>query len=234
MSDSNPELIATYRAVRKDPEAVIRHLRRLSFSMECFYRVRSSRPRSPFSRAARFIYLNRMCWNGLYRVNRNGDFNVPMGKFEYSPNFEALSERIRIAARPLRRAQLQCLDFENACALAEPGDTVYLDPPYSVSHEGNGFLRYNERVFSWDDQKRLALLAAQLASKACRIVISNANHPSIIALYPGFEKTVVCRRSLVAGVVTSRKGVTELVISNFVCLHPAFVTAFNKALQVRQ
>jgi DNA adenine methylase len=157
-----------------------------------------------------------------------------MGKFEYSPNFEALSERIRIAARPLRRAQLQCLDFENACALAEPGDTVYLDPPYSVSHEGNGFLRYNERVFSWDDQKRLALLAAQLASKACRIVISNANHPSIIALYPGFEKTVVCRRSLVAGVVTSRKGVTELVISNFVCLHPAFVTAFNKALQVRQ
>src|SRR5713226_8215221 len=87
LSDRNKELIETYKAVQKNAEAVIHLLRRFSYTEDCYYHARESRPRSSVGRAARFIYLNRTCWNGLYRVNRDGDFNVPIGSFAHEPDF---------------------------------------------------------------------------------------------------------------------------------------------------
>lgn len=213
LSDSNKELIDCYRAIKHDVESVIKTLRGLSFTTDCYYRVRSSRPRSLVKKAARFIYLNRTCWNGLYRVNRNGDFNVPIGSFDSDPDF-VVADRLSALSKLLRDVKLYCTDFEKACTVAERGDTVYLDPPYMVAHKSNGFLRYNERVFSWEDQIRLAKLARELRNRKCRLMISNADHPSIIALYKGFIIRRLKRKSLVAGIASKRRLVTELLITN--------------------
>ena len=214
LSDCNQELVDTYQAIRKNAEAVIRRLRSLSYTEECYYRVRDSRPRSPAGRAARFIYLNRTCWNGLYRVNRDGDFNVPMGSFENEPDF-VVADRLRAAKKALQDAKILCQDFEDSCEPAEAGDTVYLDPPYTVAHGENGFLRYNELVFSWEDQERLADSTQRLRRKGCRVIVTNADHPSIIGLYAGFSIMRIVRKSLVAGKVSKRRPVSELLITSF-------------------
>lgn len=218
LSDSNEDLIATYRTVREDPEAIIRHLRRFSFTEDCYYHIRALEPNSIAGRAARFIYLNHTCWNGLYRVNKKGHFNVPMGSFDSRPDF-VLAERLRAAGRVLKRTKIRCQDFEETCRQAESGDTIYLDPPYTVTHRNNGFLRYNERIFSWADQERLAKLAKKLKRKGCKIVMTNADHQSIAELYSDFMIKKVSRKSLVAGDTLSRRSVSELLITSFSVNH---------------
>lgn len=214
LSDKNQELIETYQAVKEDAEAVIRALRKFSYTKGCYYHVRNLRPQSAVDRTARFIYLNRTCWNGLYRVNRNGDFNVPMGSFDHEPDF-VVSKRLREAQKALKNAHVFCGDFEEACSRAGSGDTVYLDPPYTVVHGNNGFLRYNEIVFSWSDQKRLAKLASALRSRGCRVIVSNADHPSIADLYRSFSIMRVIRKSRVANDPADRREVSELLITSF-------------------
>lgn len=214
LSDWNRELVDTYLAIKSDSETVIRQLQRFSFTKECYERVRKSKPRSAAGKAARLIYLNRTCWNGLYRVNRRGDFNVPMGSFDSGPNF-VVADRLKAAQKALRGVRISCQDFEKACKNAAAGDTVYLDPPYTVVHKNNGFLRYNERVFSWEDQVRLAKLAKSLKEKGCKVIVSNADHGSIKKLYGEFYITKVGRKSLVAGEISKRCPITELLITSF-------------------
>lgn len=214
LSDSNPELISTYKTIRRDAESVVARLRQFSYTETCYYRVRESRPQSLIGNAARFIYLNRTCWNGLYRVNRAGDFNVPMGSFENEPDF-VMASRLMAAQKALRGAVLQCRDFEKSCETAEAGDTVYLDPPYTVAHKNNGFLRYNELVFSWQDQQRLARVASDLKDRGCRVILTNADHSSITALYHDFRITRINRKSLVAGNSSKRRQISELLITSF-------------------
>lgn len=126
LSDSNQDLIDTYREVKDNADGVIHRLKRFSFTRECYYNVRKSNPRSPAAKAARFIYLNRTCWNGLYRVNQKGRFNVPMGSFESTPDF-VVANRLRAVQKALAGIELYCSDFEEACSFANAGDFVYLD-----------------------------------------------------------------------------------------------------------
>lgn len=214
LSDSNAELIATYQTIRQDAEAVVARLKRFSYTEKCYYRLRESRPLSPVGKAARFVYLNRTCWNGLYRVNRAGGFNVPMGSFENEPDF-VMADRLKSAQRALRGVVLECQDFGKSCEHAKAGDTVYLDPPYTVAHKNNGFLRYNELVFSWWDQQRLSVVARELRDRGCRVILTNADHPSIIDLYKGFRMRKLERKSLVAGETTKRRLITEMLITSF-------------------
>jgi len=214
ISDSNKKLIETYKTIQNDAGGVIARLRKYSFTEECYYRVRESNSLSPIGKAARFIFLNRTCWNGLYRVNRQGKFNVPMGYFESTPDF-FVTERLMEAKRALQGARISCQDFEQAVQKAKAGDTVYLDPPYTVAHKNNGFLRYNERVFSWHDQQRLAFIAAMLRDRGCRVILTNADHPSITDLYKEFRILKLKRKSLVAGKKTKRRPITELLITSF-------------------
>lgn len=214
LSDVNSELIATFKAVQSDSDAVIRRLRNFEFSSECYHVTKNSRPRSPHGRAARFIYLNRTCWNGLYRVNRQGHFNVPMGAFQIPPDF-IVRTRLREAETTLTKAEIRCCDFADACKKAKSGDTVFLDPPYTVAHASNGFLRYNEAIFTWKDQERLVRVARRLDLIGCRVVITNADHRSILLLYRGFHVRSVSRRSLVAAKASMRRPVSELLITNF-------------------
>ena len=145
LSDANRELIETYRTIRDAPADVEDRLRDLPRHRDGYYVVRASRPAAPIDRAARFIYLTTMAFNGIYRVNRRGQFNVPFGGRAYRSLGAAGTLRPYAAA--LAGADLRSVDFEEALDRAGPGDFVYLDPPYTVAHGNNGFLRYNESIF---------------------------------------------------------------------------------------
>jgi DNA adenine methylase len=173
LADKNAELIACYEQVRDNCEAVIRRLRKLRNSSEDYYRIRDHEPIDAAWRAARFVYLVKLAFNGIYRVNTTtGKFNVPYGDHEGRVVFEP--ENLRRASRLLKGSKLVAADFEVALADAGNGDLVYLDPPYTVAHNSNGFLRYNMKLFSWEDQVRLANCAQGLADRGCHVVVSNA------------------------------------------------------------
>jgi DNA adenine methylase len=212
LSDKNEELIQAYCALRDDPEAVVTLLRRHRYKYGFYYRTRRRVPRSPQGVAARMIYLNRTCWNGLYRVNRQGQFNTPFGRL-VNPTI-CDSDRLDAAARKLRTAQVRVGDFAEIVGKAEPGDWVYLDPPYITGHRNNGFLKYNAQLFTWADQKRLAQCAKGLVEKGVHVIVTNADHGRVVSLYAGFRYYRVTRASLV-GVGSSRGTVTEALLSSY-------------------
>ena len=209
LSDKNPELISAYNQIRNRPQQVIKYLSKLPNSEKQYYLVRSAVPRSLAERAARLIYLSALSFNGIHRVNRKGQFNVPYGyKTHMTP---CVPEKINAASGCLKKATIQCRDFEAAVKSAQRGDLVYLDPPYTVAHGNNGFLKYNAKIFSWDDQRRLAKVAHALADKGCSVVVSNANHPSIRELYQDFQVLKIKRHSVIAASCEFRRAITECV-----------------------
>jgi DNA adenine methylase len=209
LSDNNAELIHAYSQVRDQPRAVIRHLCKLRNSEKDYYRVRSNKPTGDAARAARFIYLITLAFNGIYRVNLKGTFNVPYGRKTHLVPCD--SERIQKASALLKRAVIRNEDFEAAVSNASRGDVIYLDPPYTVAHENNGFVKYNARIFSWDDQIRLAQTARRLAERGCTVIVSNADHSSIRALYKSFSIRVIKRNSIIAASTTFRRQINECI-----------------------
>ena len=216
LSDLNEELISTYKALRDMPCRVKHHLlthHRLHCN-DYYYQIRQKSPKSIATQAARFIYLNRTCFNGLYRVNSQGIFNVPKGTKEKvilpSDNFEEISDL-------LQSADLISCDFADTIAQTQAGDFLYIDPPYTVRHNNNNFLKYNERIFSWADQQRLATCLAKAARRGVSIFISNADHPCIHELYRAkyWQRMTVSRFSRLASSSKHRRGTTEIVISNY-------------------
>jgi DNA adenine methylase len=213
LSDANTSLIDTYRALVDDWSAVQAKLEihHLKHSKDYYYEQRSRRLRNVASKAAQFIYLNRTCWNGLYRVNLKGKFNVPIGTKDSvlfaDDDFNAVSCL-------LSNATLLAQDFEPTINLATTGDLLYVDPPYTVNHNLNGFLKYNETIFSWDDQLRLHAALLRARSRGVQIVVSNANHTSIRKLYKGFGSChEVKRQSVLASDSNKRGPTTELLIT---------------------
>ncbi len=213
LSDTNEDLVNFYKVVRDRPSELIKYLSRLKNSRDDYYRLRESRPRSHAGRAARLMYLTNLSFNGIYRVNRAGEFNVPYGNRPHLPVLD--SERLLAGSRVLGVSDINCLDFATALDQAKAQDLVYLDPPYTVAHGNNGFLRYNDRIFSWDDQGRLAHIAHELKQRSCFVLMTNADHPSIRKLYKGFSHLAVTRSSCMAASADRRGKVTELVITNF-------------------
>ena len=212
LSDSNSALIETYRAIRDNWRLVFKHLKRHNnnHSDSYYYDLRSSCPKTPATKAARFIYLNRTCFNGLYRVNRAGRFNVPRGTrdtviFE-TDDFETLSEI-------LQNVELKDCDFEESIDRANNGDLVFADPPYTVRHNKNAFIKYNEKLFSWDDQIRLANCLKRAAKRGVKIVATNAYHPCVIELYQDFfELRPISRKSQISANRQYRGNFEELLI----------------------
>ena len=212
LSDINGDLINCYRQIKTDPESVITALRRLRNSENDYYAIRGMRPRLASTRAARVLYLTTLAFNGIYRVNLRGEFNVPYGYKTHLRPCDA--ERIRAASRLLRKARLVAGDFEDVVATAEAGDLIYFDPPYTVAHGNNGFIKYNEDILKWDDQLRLASVATAAAEKGCKVIVSNANHPSVRKLYTHFTSESVRRASRVAASAFNRRMITECLFHN--------------------
>lgn len=212
LSDTNGELINLYTHVRDRPSALIAALKRLKNSEADYYAIRAKRPRTEVTRAARLLYLTTLAFNGIHRVNLNGEFNVPYGwKTHLNPSD---GTKIHQASERLQGARLQVRDFEVATKRAAPGALIYFDPPYTVAHDRNGFVKYNERIFSWDDQVRLARHARRLSDRGCHVVVSNASHESVRALYEGFVHVKVDRFSRIASASQYRKKIVESIYHN--------------------
>lgn len=195
LGDKNRRLIETFKIVRDRPFDVIRSLSKWANEKEVYYKVRSQEYSEEVLQAAQLIYLNKSCWNGLFRVNKNGWFNVPFGD-----NGREIynKENIVQASKILKGAKLFCCDFQKLVKDAKSGDFIYFDPPYTVLSIKNGFRRYNEDLFSWEDQVRLAETACELADKGCYVVVTNANYEEIIKLYPRFDYQKIKRQSTLA------------------------------------
>lgn len=202
LGDLSKELIETYIAVRNDVDSVIEWLRGRAQDETTYYQVRSMKPRSEAGKAGRFIYLNRLAFNGIWRVNRQGDFNVPYG---YRPRKDLLgAAQLRAAARVLSKADLRRGDFAQTLKGVRSGALVYADPPYTLAHENNGFRKYNDVLFSWEDQIRLAELAQILAERGAHVCVSNAKHPTLSELYRDFRPITLDNRVTIAASSSSR------------------------------
>lgn len=209
LSDANGELIECYSVIRESPDELIQILKNYQNSEEFYYMLRGKNLHDPVNRAARFLYLTRLSFNGIHRVNLKGQFNVPYGR---KIHLETADEKqIYTASNALRHVTLKSSDFETVTEQAKNLDFIYFDPPYTVAHATNGFVKYNEKIFSWDDQIRLAKHARKLADRGCKVLISNADHPSIHNLYLDFECEVIERFSVIAAKSTSRRKITECV-----------------------
>lgn len=213
LADVNPDVIAAFNGIKSNYRYIERSLsyHQRSHSNEHYYRVRSMVPRNNLQRASRMIYLNRTCFNGIYRVNKEGQFNVPIGS---KTNVILPSDNFEAVASLLANADIFRRDFEETIGMARNGDFVFADPPYTVRHNLNGFIKYNENLFSWSDQERLAKVLFDARARGVKIVLTNANHSSIRELYQNssFEIRKVSRFSAISAASENRKQYEELVI----------------------
>ena len=209
LSDVNLDLINAYSQVQLRYKAIIEQLKVLPVNEERYYDIRSSTPTQRLDRAVRFLYLNRTAFGGIYRLNQKGHFNVPFGGGERTPARLWEHGLLRSASMTLRSAQLSAGDFEEVLKAAKSGDLIYCDPTYTVAHNKNGFVRYNEKNFCWDDQKRLAATCLSLRKLGCTVIVSNAVHPCVRELYAPDQSFVFERSITVARKVESRRRVQE-------------------------
>jgi len=209
LSDVNADLINTYRQVRDHASEITRQLKGLSVDQATYYRVRAEDPKTRLDQAVRFLYLNRTAFGGIYRLNQQGRFNVPFGGGQRTPSVLWDRDLLQPAARALRRCELRADDFEAILKEARCGDLVYCDPTYTVSHSNNGFIRYNESNFRWEDQKRLSKVCKDLNARGITILVSNASHPAVRSLFTPSEVHVFSRPSLVCPKPSSRRMVRE-------------------------
>jgi len=207
--DINEGLVNCLRVIRDSPESLLDTVWRWSNTRECYDMVRRCRPRTALTRAARFLYLNRTCWGGIYRVNRKGEFNVPFGN---SGRPICRKAAVLKFSQALQTVKLYAADFASVIDIAKSGDTVYCDPPYTCKRANGTFIRYNDRLFAWRDQERLAECLRQAVGRGVFVAVSNAWHPAILSLYQGWFAAKVTRQSLVARDVLNRQRTCEALI----------------------
>lgn len=212
LSDANTELIDTYISIRDNVEEVIQYFATYENTSDFYYKLREKEPTDPFERAARFIYLNHTSYNGLYRVNRKGKYNVPFGKRK-SDTIDI--EEIRKASRALVGANLLSGDFENRGDVIHEGTLVFLDPPYTVSHNDNGFVQYNQSIFSIEDQARLARYIQFIMDRGAYFILMNAAHNAIREIFADCGRSMLIERQSLIGGKNAKRGLTsELVFTN--------------------
>ncbi|WP_082516953.1 Dam family site-specific DNA-(adenine-N6)-methyltransferase [Acidovorax sp. Leaf78] len=212
LSDKNVRLIESYQAIKDDWKGVVKwlNIHQQNHCLEYYYEIRSMDFDDIDARAAQFIYLNRTCWNGLYRVNKSGQFNVPIGTKQ---NVLLSTDNFKAVSRALSNVELLAGDFEEALNRACLGDFVFVDPPYTVKHNHNGFVKYNESIFSWDDQIRLRDKVSLAVDRGAVVLVTNACHDSVKSLYKGLGKIItLSRSSVIAGSAGARGTFQEVVI----------------------
>lgn len=218
LADVNPALVHTYTMVRDSVEEVIARLEHHAarHDKEHYYRVREDYNRGGqdgAERAAMFIYLNKTCFNGLHRVNRKGEFNVPAGRYTNPRILD--TDGLRAASLGLQGADLRCQGFDSLLAQARPGDFVYFDPPYEPVSRTASFTSYAQDGFSQEDQARLRDVFAELTRRGCRCMLSNSDVPFIRELYRDFTIDTVAAPRAVSCDGNGRGLVSEVVVRNY-------------------
>ncbi len=207
IADSNPELINTYRQIADHVEEVIHYLEHYKNTSEEFYAIRSqdweSLPKA--EAAARMIFLNKTCYNGLYRVNQKGQFNVPYGKYTNPKICD--SNALYTASDILKKADIICGDYFLVLEYyAKPGDFIFLDPPYLPVSEFADFKRYTKEQFYEEDHVELATQVMRLHEKGCYVILTNSNHPLVHELYAPFKIEIVQTKRHISCDGNTRKG----------------------------
>jgi DNA adenine methylase len=220
LSDANGDLVNAYSVVKSDVEGLIALLERHERSYrkapaEYYYGLRSEKPGGRVEAAARFIALNKTCYNGLYRVNRSGEFNVPIGRYKNPTICDR--EQLRAASAALNRsdARLSVADYGQALKKAREGDFVYLDPPFHPLSRTANFVDYTKSGFGEGDQVGLAHVFRDLDRRGCRVLLSNSDTRLTRELYAGFGQ----RRAQVLRAInckgSGRTGYCELLVFNY-------------------
>jgi DNA adenine methylase len=213
LSDSNEWLIETYQAIRSHHTKVADCLDTLKNTRAAYLRIRSldHSALQPVQRAAHFIYLNKTCFRGLFRVNRQGQFNVPYG--DYQRRYYDRDE-LAAAAFTLKEAQLRSCDFEVATAKASSGDFVYFDPPYYKLGGYSDFNRYTPTQFRQADHERLAEVCRKLTTRGVHWAVSNSNTELIRTLFAGCRmQSIKARREI--NLSSAKRDIDELLITNY-------------------
>ena len=207
IADSNPELINMYRQVSDHVDDVIRYLEQYENTKETFYAVRSQKWETlpAAEAAARTIFLNKTCFNGLYRVNKKGDFNVPYGKYA-NPRI-CDRDALYSASAVLKKAEILCSDYFLVLEhYAKEGDFIFLDPPYLPVSEYSDFKRYTKEQFYEEDHVELAKIIMRLHERGCHVILTNSNHPLVHELYAPFTIDIVHTKRYISCRGSSRQG----------------------------
>jgi DNA adenine methylase len=219
LSDTNEELINCFTAVRDKPSELIEVLlnHRKRHSKQYYYEVRDleSIRLDSVSRAARMIYLNKTCFNGLYRVNSKGEFNVPFGDYKNPSIFDR--NTLYRASQMLQDADLRVMTFDKVLDFARKDDFVYFDPPYIPLSKTSSFTRYSKSDFSIKEQNQLSEVFRALDSGGCFVMLSNSDHSLTRELYRDYDKNIVVVRAKrkINSVGSKRGAINEIVVTNY-------------------
>jgi DNA adenine methylase len=216
LSDLNAELVNLYAVVKQPLEPLLAALAQHRNTREHFLAVRGIHPDTlpPVERAARTLFLNRTCFNGLFRVNRAGLFNVPYGSQQHTTFFQP--DSLRRAHLALQSADISCCDFTTCAERARPGDFIYLDPPYVSGLRGDeSFVCYQAGGFSEADAQRVAQLFEQLDRRGCKVMLSNPDSRVTRAYYRGFRIEALSVRRQVGGHADRRGHANEIIVRNY-------------------
>lgn len=219
LSDINEELMTTYNVIKERVEDLIVQLDSHTMKYkkspkDYYYEVRTQEPFDDVEKAARLIFLNKTCYNGLYRVNKNGKFNVPFGQYKNPKicdrqNLRAVNQVLRCS-----NAKILPADYQEATKDAKKGDFIYFDPPYQPVSVTANFTSYTHSGFSIEDQERLGKWFRELDKRECQIVLSNSDAKEVLEIYEGFEIHRVQALRAISCKGDQRKGHTELIICN--------------------
>lgn len=218
LSDTNPELINVFQLVRDDPERLVAALSRHyphRNSKEYFYRIRKQNPAdlSVTERAARTIFLNKTCYNGLWRVNTKGEFNVPFGKYKNPTLYDP--ENIAAAHAVLHGKIVTVGDYSDICTYARENDFVYLDPPYQPLTATASFTGYTMESFNESNQKELAFVFRELDERGCKVMLSNSATDFVESLYDGYRIHRVKAKRAINSKPAGRGTIDEFLIMNY-------------------
>jgi DNA adenine methylase len=220
ISDINEELINTYEIIRDDVERLIIELKQhkeyhLVEGKKYYLTIRATNPNDlpALERAARFIYLNKTCFNGLYRVNSKGKFNVPMGSYK-NPDI-VQEEKLRLVSKLLKNVIIKVMSFEKVLDYAKKEDFIYFDPPYYPLKKGKSFTTYTKDVFLDEQQKKLANVFKKLDKNGCFVMLSNSDTKFIKDLYLDYNIHYVKATRMINCNAEKRGKISEVVVTNY-------------------
>lgn len=215
LSDTNNDLVELYEVVQNNVEELIKALKPYKNEPDYFYEVRAQNPAtlSKVKRAARFVYLNKTCFNGLYRVNSKGEFNVPFGRYKNPAICDV--EGLRSASLALQNVKITHGDFQSVLTKTKTTDFIYFDPPYQPLNKTSSFTSYTSIGFGEEQQIKLAKLYKELANKGCFVMLSNSDTPIIRELYKDFYIHEIQASRAINSIGSGRGKITELLIINY-------------------
>lgn len=217
LSDRNARLIEVYQTIQQDVEGVIDALQPHKNESDYYYQIRAQVPETltAVQRTARLIFLNKTCYNGLYRENRRGQFNVPFGRYNNPTICD--KKRLRNVSCLLQSVELLAVDFDVAVADAQPGDFVYFDPPYVPLNKTSNFTEYDQHGFDESAHRRLASTVERLTDNGVNVMLSNSSADLVYALYDNGRYTLheISARRNINSKANLRGPVKELLILNY-------------------